>query len=218
MGRPLRSVLALFNNKHLKFDYHHLTSTDGVIIVDNFNDKIKKIKNFKEYESLLKVNKISLKQEDRKNNVLKKFKSICKSKSYIENFNEKLIEEVVNITENPSVIIADFDKSYLTIPQEIIISTLERHQRYFPLFDSKNRLTNHFLIVANRPTMPIRSPSEIPSETSTKRGLISKAFETPSILMMLRAIRAQSITESLEYSYEYFQGSSRRTWWRLRCN
>lgn len=150
-GRPLRSVLALFNNKHLKFDYHHLTSTDGVIIVDNFNDKIKKIKNFKEYESLLKVNKIYLKQEDRKNNVLKKFKSICKSKSYIENFNEKLIEEVVNITENPSVIIADFDKSYLTIPQEIIISTLERHQRYFPLFDSKNRLTNHFLIVANKP-------------------------------------------------------------------
>ena len=39
-GRPLRSILAIFNNKHLKFDYHHLTSTDGAIIVDNFIDKI----------------------------------------------------------------------------------------------------------------------------------------------------------------------------------
>ena len=150
-GRPLRSILAIFNNKQLKFDYHHLTSTDGAIIVDNFIDKIKKIKNFKEYESLLKTNKISLKQEDRKNNIIKKFQSICKTKSYLENFNEKLIEEVVNITENPSVILADFDKEYLSIPQEIIISTLQRHQRYFPLFDSKKRLTNNFLIVANKP-------------------------------------------------------------------
>ena len=149
-GRPLRSILALFNNKHLKFDYYHLSSTDGVIIVDNFNDKLKKIKNFKEYEALLKTNKICLKQEDRKNSILKKFQSICKSKNFLENFNEKLIEEVVNITENPSVIIADFDKSYLAVPQEIIISTLERHQRYFPLFDSKNRLTNSFLIVADK--------------------------------------------------------------------
>ena len=149
-GRPLRSILALFNNKHLKFDYYHLSSTDGVIILNNLDEKFKKIKNFKEYESLLKTNKIYLKQEDRKNSILKKFQSICKSKSYLDNFNEKLIEEVVNITENPRVIIADFDKAYLAIPQEIIISTLERHQRYFPLFDFKNRLTNNFLIVANK--------------------------------------------------------------------
>jgi len=150
-GRPLRSILSIFNNKHLKFDCHHLVSTDGIIIVDNFIDKIKKVKNFKEYESQLKANKILLKQEDRKNNIIKKFISICKSKSYLENFNEKLMEEVVNITENPSVILADFDKEYLSIPQEIIISTLQRHQRYFPLFDYKNRLTNNFLIVANKP-------------------------------------------------------------------
>jgi len=150
-GRPLRSILAIFNNKPLKFNYHHLSSSDGMIIVDNFIDKIKKVKNFNEYESQLKANKISLKQDDRKNIILKKFQSICKSKNYLENFNEKLLEEVVNITENPSVILADFDKKYLSIPQEIIISTLQRHQRYFPLFDSKIRLTNNFLIVANKP-------------------------------------------------------------------
>ena len=135
-GRPLRSILAIFNNKHLKFNYHHLTSFDGVIIVENFIDKIKKIKNFKEYELQLKKNKIYLKQEDRKNNIIKKFQSICQTKSYLENFNKKLMEEVVNITENPNVILADFDKNFLSIPQEIIISTLQKHQRYFPLFEA----------------------------------------------------------------------------------
>ena len=35
-------------------------------------------------------------------------------------------------------------------PQEIIISTMEKHQRYFPIFDSRERLTNNFFVVANK--------------------------------------------------------------------
>ena len=43
-----------------------------------------------------------------------------------------------------------FSKDYLEIPKEIIISTLEKHQRYFPIFDSRDRLTNYFFVVANK--------------------------------------------------------------------
>ena len=46
--------------------------------------------------------------------------------------------------------LVNFDKEYLKIPQEIIISTLEKHQRYFPIFDSRERLTNYFFVVANK--------------------------------------------------------------------
>ena len=44
----------------------------------------------------------------------------------------------------------DFNKDYLKIPREIIISTLEKHQRYFPIFDNRDRLTNYFFVVANK--------------------------------------------------------------------
>ena len=44
----------------------------------------------------------------------------------------------------------NFNKEYLNIPEEIIISTLEKHQRYFPIFDSRGRLTNDFFVVANK--------------------------------------------------------------------
>ena len=44
----------------------------------------------------------------------------------------------------------NFNKEYLNIPKEIIISTLEKHQRYFPIFDSRGRLTNDFFVVANK--------------------------------------------------------------------
>jgi glycyl-tRNA synthetase beta chain len=64
-------------------------------------------------------------------------------------FNERLIEEVVNLVEKPNVIIGKFDTIYLKIPQEILILTMQQHQKYFPLFDTDGKLTNLFLFVAN---------------------------------------------------------------------
>jgi glycyl-tRNA synthetase beta chain len=149
-GRPLRSIVAIFNKKILKFNYYHLESTDSVITETDLVTKTKNIKTFKEYNSFLKSNKIYLDQTERKTKILRKFEAICRSKNYKENFNIKLLEEVTNIVENPNVLLVDFNKDYLKIPSEIIISTLQGHQRYFPLFDKKDRLTNYFLVVANK--------------------------------------------------------------------
>ena len=51
--------------------------------------------------------------------------------------------------DKPGVIVAKFDKKYLKLPKEIIISTLQSHQRYFTLIDSKDRISNEFIIVTN---------------------------------------------------------------------
>ncbi len=149
-GRPLRSILAVFNKKLLPFSYGHLKSTDTVIIEQNLDRKLKKIKDFKEYNLFLKNNEILLNHEERKKIIIKKFTSICKLKNFDENFDKKLLDEVVNIVENPNILLIDFNKNYLEIPDEIIISTLKSHQRYFPLFDKKNNLTNFFFVVANK--------------------------------------------------------------------
>ena len=149
-GRPLRSILSIFNKKHLSFNYGHLKSKDIVIVEQDLLLKSKKIRDFNQYKSFLKSNKIIFDQKERKNKILKKFKDICVNKNFKESFNEQLIEEVVNIVENPNILLIEFDKSYLEIPNEIIISTLQSHQRYFPLFDNRNKLTNNFLVVANK--------------------------------------------------------------------
>ena len=150
-GRPLRSIMALFNKKVLKFRYHHLESTDTTIIESDLVFKTKKIQTFKDYKSFLISNKIILDQIERKEKILRRFETICRSKNYKGNFNLKLVEEVSNLVENPNVLFINFDKDYLKIPNEIIISTLQVHQKYFPLFDNKEKLTNYFLVVANKP-------------------------------------------------------------------
>ena len=149
-GRPLRSIFSIFNGKKLSFNYKHLNSVDNVFLEQDLIAKSKKIKNSTEYFSFLKENKIILDQNERKKVITKKFKSIIKLRNFKEKYNQNLLEEVVNIVENPNVLLANFDKKYLNLPKEIIISTLEKHQKYFPIFDTRERLTNYFFVVANK--------------------------------------------------------------------
>ncbi len=149
-GRPLRSIFARFNNKKLAFKFEHLDTTDEVIIEQDLSVKTKKIKDSRDYLNFLKINKIIVDHKEREEIILKKISSFSQSKQYKESLNLKLLEEVVNIVENPNLLHVSFSKDYLEIPKEIIISTLEKHQRYFPIFDSRDRLTNYFFVVANK--------------------------------------------------------------------
>ena len=149
-GRPLQSIFARFNNKKLSFIVDHLETTDEIIVEQDLIIKSRKINNFKEYLSFLKTFNIIVDHQAREQIILKKISSISNSKQYKERINKNLLEEVVNIVEDPNLLHVSFKKDYLKIPKEIIISTLEKHQRYFPIFDSRERLTNYFFVVANK--------------------------------------------------------------------
>ncbi len=149
-GRPLQSIFARFNNKKLPFSFDHLETTDEITVEQDLIIKSKKINNFKEYLSFLKTFNIIVDHQVREEIILKKISSFSNSKQYKERINKNLLEEVVNIVEDPNLLHVSFNKNYLKIPQEIIISTLEKHQRYFPIFDSRERLTNNFFVVANK--------------------------------------------------------------------
>ena len=150
-GRPLKSIIALLDNKVINFNFFHLQSTNLTSIDEADENKQKKVNNFKSYLSLLKSKNIILDQEQRRKIIVKKMNNICNSKNLKNYFNEKLVEEVVNLVEKPNVIIGKFDEIYLKIPQEILIITMQQHQKYFPLFNNNNKLINLFLLVANSP-------------------------------------------------------------------
>ena len=148
-GRPLKSILAIFDSKPLKFQFHHLTSSNLTFIDKNFEDKIKLFKNINSYFSYFKKLNIIIDNDLRKKYIKKKLLNFSNKKNLKINSNERLLNEVTDIVEKPKVILCTFDKKYLNIPKEIIIITMEYHQRYFPIFDKKDNLTNNFLIVAD---------------------------------------------------------------------
>jgi glycyl-tRNA synthetase beta chain len=60
-----------------------------------------------------------------------------------------LLETVVNLTEWPSVILGSFDREYLQLPEEVLVTVMRDHQKYFALEDAKGKLLPNFLAVLN---------------------------------------------------------------------
>ena len=60
-----------------------------------------------------------------------------------------LLATVVNLTEYPSVILGNFDREYLTLPEEVLVTVMRDHQKYFAVEDETGKLAPHFLAVLN---------------------------------------------------------------------
>ena len=149
-GRPLRSILSIFNKKYLKFNYGHIETVNFTLIEDGLEIKQKRIKDFKDYEKFLKKNEIILDHNEREKFISDRIKSICQTKSFEEKIDQNLLLEVSNLVDKPRIIVAKFDKNYLKLPKEVIKSTLQSHQKYFTLIDDKGRINNEFIIVINK--------------------------------------------------------------------
>ena len=148
-GRPLRSILALFDKSVLKFEFYHIKSSNTTFLNSKLQENQKKIKNFKDYLNLLKDKKIILDNNIRKKFINEKIIKISKLKDIKASIDEKLLNEVSDIVESPKVILCKFNQDFLNIPKEIIITSMQQHQKYFPTFDLKGNLLNTFFVVAN---------------------------------------------------------------------
>jgi len=62
---------------------------------------------------------------------------------------DALLDEVTALVERPNVLVCSFEREFLEVPQECLILTMKANQKYFPLLDASNRLTNRFLVVSN---------------------------------------------------------------------
>jgi len=148
-ARPLKSILAVFNNKYLSFKYHHLESSNFTIIDKDFEDKTKIFKSFKIYKEHFKKAEVIIDQNQRKKFIEKELFKISNRKNLSIEISDKLLEEVTNLVNKPNIILCKFDESFLKIPKEILITTMQFHQKYFHTFDKKGNITNNFLVVAN---------------------------------------------------------------------
>ena len=110
----------------------------------------------KKYLKILKAIKIFFNQSGiiidhvlRKEFIVKEIEKISNKNNFIVEPNNKLLDEVTDIVEQPNIIVCKFDQKFLNIPKEILIITMQYHQKYFPTFDKKGKITNEFLVVAN---------------------------------------------------------------------
>ena len=159
-GRPLKSILAVFNNKKLDFKYHHLESSNFTIIDKVFEDKKRTFNNFKAYIDYFKKSQIIVNQNQRKKFIEKELLKIANRKNLSIEINDKLLDEVTNLVNKPNIISCKFDEKFLKIPKEILITTMQFHQKYFHTFDEKKISQITFWLLQTTKTIKVLSKLE----------------------------------------------------------
>jgi len=148
-GRPLKSILAVFDKKIVDCKIGHLQSSNKTFVDKDLEENSKKFYDFKTYEKYFTQKNIIINQDKRKDFIRKEIVKVEKNKKVKVNLNEKILDEVTNLVEKPKILACEFDKRFLEIPHEILITTMQTHQKYFSTIDNKLNLTNTFIVVAD---------------------------------------------------------------------
>ena len=115
-----------------------------------FQDSILKFTHANEYENLMSQKaQILVDFNKRKELIRDQILSVAKTNNAEVVIDESLLDEVCALVEYPRAFSGSFDKKFLDIPQEAIISAMKSHQKYFHLVDSNEKLLPLFISVAN---------------------------------------------------------------------
>ena len=112
------------------------------------NQKIE-IKKPQKYLQTLEKHKVYADQQMRRNMILAQIKQIETEKKLKAVLDESVLNEVTFINECPLAVVAEIDEKYLSVPQECLITTMQKNQKYFPLLNKAGRLTKYFILIAN---------------------------------------------------------------------
>ena len=148
-SRPIRWVLSILDSEEVKIkiiDKESSNLTNG----HRFSTQNIKINNPDEYIEKLREAYVIVDQEERKNKILELTKIEADKLNAVTKISDDLLEEVTFICEYPVAVTCNFDEAYLTIPQEVAVTVMETHQRYFALYQKDSgKLINKFVTITN---------------------------------------------------------------------
>lgn len=146
--RAIRSLCCILNDELVEFESYGVKSAKSTFVHRSVSYDLISFKNIDEYFKILEKNYVILDQEQRKKLIIEQLKTLEKENDIMISEDDELLAEVVAITEYPKALLGHFEKEYLEIPSEVIITSMRENQRYFAVFKN-NTLSNHFVVVSN---------------------------------------------------------------------
>src|SRR5208283_2008166 len=147
--RPVRWLVGVLNGKPLKFSFGGITAGD-VTAGHRFLGKPEiRVRDFADYEKKLRANGVIMRPAQRLERIQNELASHAKRGACKVHEDAGLLQLVSYLNEFPTVIQGDFDPSFLELPDEILITVMRDHQKYFAVEKRGGELAPHFLAVIN---------------------------------------------------------------------
>lgn len=151
-ARPIRWIAALYDGKPLKFSVENIKSSDQSFGHRFTSPKPFRVASWENYLKTLKKSNVVADPEKRKQTIRKETEAAAKKIGGTVKDDPELLETVVNLVEHPTVLVGEFEKKYLRLPEEVLISVMKNHQKYFPVYSQKTgKLLPSFIFVCGTP-------------------------------------------------------------------
>jgi glycyl-tRNA synthetase beta chain len=151
-ARPIHSIVALLGEKIIPFTLGNVKSGKHTYGHYFMHPAKVKISNPKDYVKTLRSVKVHVDLEGRRKNVEKEIAKAAKSVGGKVLPDDELVDIVKNLVEYPVATAGKFDKEFLEVPREVLITAMREHQKYFAVIDKKGNLMPCFIAVNNTRT------------------------------------------------------------------
>lgn len=147
-ARPIRWILCVYNGKKLVFELEGQKS-DSKSYGHRFSSpKAFTVRSWSDYNTGLKKRSVFLDQAERKKYIETEIDKLAKKLGGVVEKDPELLETVTNLVEYPVALHGTFEKKFLDIPKEVLISVMKYHQKYFPVFSKSGKLMPYFIFIS----------------------------------------------------------------------
>lgn len=160
-ARPLKWIVALFGSHVIPFHVGTLRSGRKSRGHRQLAPTTFELANARDYIKVLRQHSVIADPVEREESILNQLSDLESKHHFTIIQREKVIPQVLNLVEWPYLTVAEFQSHFLKAPQEVLISEMVEHQKYFPVTSHEGTLINKFVITANVvPTDQIRSGNQ----------------------------------------------------------
>jgi glycyl-tRNA synthetase beta chain len=146
--RPIRWIVAMHAGNYISVEAYGVKSGEMSYGHRQESFDAFHILNTQDYFAKLANAGVMISGAEREAKILDDIKAIEAKHGFEVEKDSDLLAEVVAITEYPTALLGSFDKAFLKVPAEVIITSMKENQRYFPVFEG-GKLSNHFVVVSN---------------------------------------------------------------------
>ena len=148
--RPLRWMVALLGETVISFEYAGVKSGRTTRGLRPLGSPDIKLTAAEQYLEVMAQNRILVDIAERRSRVRTQAETLAASVGGVIPDDPALLDEVTNLVELPTALLGEFESEYLVLPQDVLITVMKKHQRYFPVVDPESgKLMPYFVAVRN---------------------------------------------------------------------
>lgn len=152
-ARPIHWIMALFNGEKIPFTLGKTQSGDTTYGHRFMAPAPIRVTGISSYIDGMKNAHVVVDPAIRKKAIIKKMRECAEKINGKPEEDEKLLDEVTYLLESPFPVLGSFNKEFLSLPGEVLLTTMKKHQRYFPVLDHEGKPLPNFIAVNNTDTI-----------------------------------------------------------------